>query len=538
MINFIINQIKYLLVYFKIKKNISLSIKSEIKSSKIILCELNFFSSYQIPMFYIINFFLKIKKFKVVGYYNYDVLKHSLSETSYIKFCRKYLAHFIIKKIYNHFGVKYFLYPKNQKNSNVIYYLKRIKKIKNKKKLLNLKLSNILIGDLLYDTYCKKYSEPTVNFNDNRFYDLCLEFIKLFYFWINFFKKNKEIETIIGCHLVYSYGIIIRIALHFKKKVFLASLDRIKKVNKNFPYEVHYKDFDSKYFKEIDYNDRKSIIDKGTKLLKNSLSGKFSFHNSITTLKKNSFNKKIQPSLISRSDNVKILISTHDFYDAPHAWGDHKLFADYYEWLVFLLKLSKKTKYDWYIKTHPDLVGKYGVAQRKSRLIIEKLLESYPNIKTLPPNYSNYRIIKAKINFVITCHGSVAYQYPFFGIPVITSSSCSPFNDYNFNINPKSRSDLRNLILKLDKIKNNIKINKKEIFNYYSVSYIFYNTVNWLFSYKKYIKFIHGWHRRDSVDLYYYWLSNFNDIKLTNVNNFLNKFFQSRASMTNIILNK
>ena len=45
-------------------------------------------------------------------------------------------------------------------------------------------------------------------------------------------------------HAVYSYGIILRVALKFNKKAYLISLDRIKKLNKKFPYEIHYKDFD------------------------------------------------------------------------------------------------------------------------------------------------------------------------------------------------------------------------------------------------------------------------------------------------------
>ena len=80
--------------------------------------------------------------------------------------------------------------------------------------------------------------------------------------------------------------------------------------------------------------------------------------------------------MIKKNNKIKILISPHDFYDAPHCWGDHVLFSDYYEWLKYIYDLSIKTNYDWYIKTHPDLVGKLGVYQRKSRVIIDEMFNN------------------------------------------------------------------------------------------------------------------------------------------------------------------
>ena len=69
----------------------------------------------------------------------------------------------------------------------------------------------------------------------------------------------------------------------------------------------------------------------------------------------------------------------------------------------YIRDLSRKIMI-WYIKTHPDLVGKLGIYQRKSRVIIDEMFNKQKNITILPPNYSNYRIVKDKIDFIITCH--------------------------------------------------------------------------------------------------------------------------------------
>ena len=44
----------------------------------------------------------------------------------------------------------------------------------------------------------------------------------------------------------------------------------------------------------------------------------------------------------------------HIVYDSSY-YGNN-LFPDFYEWLDFLGKMTNKTDYDWYIKTHPDYI--------------------------------------------------------------------------------------------------------------------------------------------------------------------------------------
>jgi hypothetical protein len=51
MFKFIIEQLKYFLVLFRIKKVFFLNARSKVISSKIILCEFNNFASVQIPFF-------------------------------------------------------------------------------------------------------------------------------------------------------------------------------------------------------------------------------------------------------------------------------------------------------------------------------------------------------------------------------------------------------------------------------------------------------------------------------------------------------
>ena len=237
--------------------------------------------------------------------------------------------------------------------------------------------------------------------------------------------------------------------------------------------------------------------------------------------------------MIKKSDKIKILVSPHDFYDAPHGWGDHGLFSDYYEWLKYLFNLSLKTKYDWYIKTHPDLVGKLGTNQRKSRIIIDDMFKNQKNITVLPPNYSNYRIVKDKIDFIITCHGSVAYEFPYFKIPTITCSKVNPFINCKFNIHAKSKNHLEYIIFNLKKIKKNSSIKKEEIYKYFANRFVFYNTNDWLFNFFEYTNYLKGWYRRDGPELYDYWLKNFEKLSIKKINLTIDKFIKSEDILMN-----
>ena len=52
MVNYFITQLKYLVIYIKLKNKIKKKSLDNNYSKKIILCELNNFSSFQIPVFY------------------------------------------------------------------------------------------------------------------------------------------------------------------------------------------------------------------------------------------------------------------------------------------------------------------------------------------------------------------------------------------------------------------------------------------------------------------------------------------------------
>ena len=103
-------------------------------------------------------------------------------------------------------------------------YSKKLKSIKKKSDILELKFEGIKIGDLLYDSYLKKYNAYTIDLNSKEFKEYSKYFSNLFTFWFNYIKKNK-VKSVIASHPVYENAIPLRISYSLNNKdTFTASI--------------------------------------------------------------------------------------------------------------------------------------------------------------------------------------------------------------------------------------------------------------------------------------------------------------------------
>ncbi len=511
------------------KKNIA-------KSKAEVLIEFNAFQPDHIFYSFLSNILSRKHNAKINAYYAYSLILTSLKFTFWkkIKWIIGLNLKFFTWKIYKSFNVENIFYPiiseKNEKISqkkfNHIY-----KNIKFKKDIENIKIENILFGDLIYDSFLRKFSVPTINPKSEKFKTFLFEFIKLSYFWINYFNENN-VKAVVGSHYCYTYGITLRISTFKNIESYVVDTDGITRLNKKYNNQwILHHDY-KKIFNKFSVKDKKIALEIGKNELIKKFKGATGHKLGVPQMQKTAFGKLTKKSkknkLLRNSNNLKILICSHDFFDAAHSYGNN-FFSDFYEWINFLGKISKKTNYDWYIKTHPPLDGKFERYQKFSVDVVDEILKKYPQIKKIPPQTSHLKLIQDGINVVLTVFGTVATEYSYFNIPVINASINNPHAKYKFSITPKNYIQYKKIILNLEKMK--FKVDTKDLYEYYYMRIFYFSSLDWMFPQKKLYKNNFLWSDQYSNQIYQFYLDNFKNDKFKKKYDQLNNFVHSKDTV-------
>ena len=398
---------------------------------------------------------------------------------------------------------------KDERNDLLIYFRG---KVKTKQDLYNFKVKDIWIGIDIYETYLR-LGNATINFKDKLFWDCAEEGISYYIFWRDFFKQRK-IECVIISHDCYnSMNIIAKISYENNVPVYLPNCRGLNKSTESFSiYSNKHKNFPVKFKKLSVFNQNKAKK-WSKKRLEKRFSGevavdmRYSTASAFTNLKNQKF--------LRDSSNVKVLITSHCFFDNPHSYGG-LLFPDFYEWLKFLCNISKSTNYDWYIKPHPDyLPGTLDV--------ISKIIEN-SKIIMISPSASFHQLAKEGLKWALTAFGSVAHELPLLGIEVINCGS-NPHTAYDFAWNPKSIKEYKNLILNLSSLKK--KDNIEQIYEFYYMFKWASFIDDLIFpSYNKMLNDL-SYDEQMSSKIYDYFLDNLTQEKHKEIINLMNNFIES-----------
>ena len=527
----IIKFIKKQLLYKKIKSlNYNQFLNKKKKSNNIVLIEFNSFHILHIIFAYLSNYFKDKKNLTIKAYYSHILLSYPLERTLKQFFFSYFGNIFNINffGIYKSFGVEEFIFPKiNNRNKQLskTHYKKIISKIKNKKDILKIKIDSILLGDLIYDSYLtrNKKQRPTVDIYDKDFKEFLFQFLTLFFAWKEIFKENN-VETLLVSHSCYTMGIPVRLALKKKALTLEVKEDRLKRLDIANLNHYSATTLYPTIFKKFDKKTKNDCLKHADINLKKRFEGSTEDLPYVTNsaFKKNVKNKI---NIIKKSKKIKILILPHDFVDAPHAAGDFA-FADMYEWVKYLSAKSKeKIEYEWYLKTHPKMGGKYKWYQNFTRNHIDKLILN-SRIQTLNPNTPHNEIIKDGIDYVFTVFGNPGHEYAFKGVPVINASIHNPHSAYKFNVHTNKFRDYDKIINNLKKIK--LKIKKKKVLEFYYMHFL-YPSKNWFFDdYEKMLKFLGNYHNQWSDKIYEYWLKNSNNIFKKEFYNRIDRFINTK----------
>ena len=387
--------------------------------------------------------------------------------------------------------------------------------LQSKRELERLSVSGVLIGDLIYDRFLSTHQSVTIDLKSPDFRKSLEESLTYFFHWLDYFDEN-EVKAICISHCVYHYAIPARVAIQRDIPVYEITAGSVFKLDHRNMHAV------------VSHEKLKEIAEEG---LATSLQDVVSIGNKeiATYLKPDEFKNPNLKSLHSNEiagdlelnlnpSKITLLVATHLFYDAPHRYGI-ALFPDFFEWLEHLGQLSNTTDYNWLIKVHPDL-------PLSKESILGDVLSRYPRLKLVHPSTSHASLVKSGVNFVLTVHGSVGFEFPLLGVPVIAANPNAPYSSFGFSISPKTVEEYDEVIISLDKRLKSIE--RKELESFFYARYMA-QFDGWLLkNYSFFLRDVGGMNNSMSKVVLKYFSSNPEIRSTSELSQGLFRFFQSR----------
>jgi hypothetical protein len=501
------------LSFIKYNQNIFNADGNYSKRRPVVLFELNGMHSAHIAYSYLANVLAAKYQAKILAYLPrmHSSIKDKILFKLKIKFETSYLG------VYRSFGAQDFVgisINRTQKLRAKNLLREVILRLDSKSDIEELKVDGVWIGDLVYDSYLMENKLPTIDKDSQHFQNFLLGALELFICWLDFFDSN-DVKAINVSHCVYTLALPLRIAIARNIPAYQIGLTHAYQLQKNKLFA--YNDFFEyrEVFSKLPIAQQKQGIIEAEKRIERRFAGEVGVDMSYSS--KSAYGSHQYPRLLKESNNQKILIATHCFFDSPHSYGNN-LFPDFWEWLEFLGKISEVTQYDWYIKTHPDYLP-------GTKEIIEQFSRKYPKFHLLPADSSHHQIIAEGINAVLTVYGTIGFEYAALGIPVINASQNNPHIAYDFNIHPINLDQYRELLMNISKIE--IVIDRQQVFEYYYMRNI-YNTQDiFLEDYEKTLRDIGGYDAQFNPIIYKAWLDSLTPIRHQDIISRLNKFINS-----------
>lgn len=335
-------------------------------------------------------------------------------------------------------------------------------KINNKDDLVELDVEGIKIGDLIYDSYLRKYACATVDVEDERLLDLIKSALVVHRTSRNYLNTH-DVRKVILSHAVYiEYGILARLAVAKGIDVYLFSKWNLQVVHKLTKSHYLQTNDHLQYKKKfILLDDKDARLDKARAILSHRLSGGIDAGTSYMKTSAYSSNVDMSNKIMKETGRPRIVIMLHCFYDSPHIYKD-MLFADFFEWLDFTLNVLITTEFDIYVKPHPN--GLPG-----NEAIVEHFKEKYQAVTFISKAVSNKQLITEGIDAVVTGYGTLGHEFPYMGVPVITAGD-NPHSAYCFCNHAKSKEEYKLYLENSDKLPKDI--SKRDIEEFFYMHYL------------------------------------------------------------------
>lgn len=331
-----------------------------------------------------------------------------------------------------------------------------------KSDFLTFSLGDVQVGDLIYDSFLKKYKVATADLTSRRFHDFFRRSVSDSMYWCEIFDSGR-VRAVVVSHSAYLLALPARVAISRDVAAFQANGAWIYQLSTEFPRNfqetLHYpsiaRQLDSKEFTS------------GCKVAEERITRRFGGEPGVDIPSHVSvFGAVDNRHVLPQNDRTKIVIASPSFFDAPHAHGN-TLFADFWEWVEFLGNFSKSVDYDWFIKPHPDVAN--------NEAIVASFCENHPLFTLLPNHTPHHQLVHDGVNAVLTVRGTVGSEFPLLGVPVINASIRSPHIAYSFCFHADTLSAYEGLLRAIPSLPVPGPTERQELLEFYFLHHVFFN---------------------------------------------------------------
>ncbi len=318
-----------------------------------------------------------------------------------------------------------------------------------KDEVLQYKHDRVNIGIAIYDTYLRLTKKPTIDKLDPVFTHVAYEAFLLLRTIADYFDKH-DVKVVVLGHCVYnSWKILSDFAVAQGCGVYVSYNSRsipLHDVSRNRGLQTLDHSKYKEQFARMSAHQQANSRAQGLELLKSRLAGKLDAGISYMAMSAYS-NRSESPDFVLDGHKRVIVVMLHSFFDSPHIY-EGMVFPDFAEWLdqtlLFLSEDRYRKAYEVLIKPHPNRF-------LEEDAIIDQFIRKYPWVHLLPGEFSNARLVNLNLACIVTVHGTVAPEFAFLRIPVITCGD-NPAVSFDFCFHAKDREQYFALLADADKL--------------------------------------------------------------------------------------
>ena len=338
-----------------------------------------------------------------------------------------------------------------------------LSQVASKTDFLVLRVENVQVGDLIYDSFLAKYKVATADLTSRQFQDFFQQSLSDFIYWCDVFDSGR-VQAVVVSHSVYSLAIPARVAISRGASAFVANGAWVYSLSKKFlgtfRETAHYPSI----AKQLDPSEIQAGCQVASERLGRRLGGESGVDMPYSS--GSSFDANHKDRVLPKTDKPKVVIVSHAFFDAPNARGV-SLFPDFWEWLDFLADFSGSVDYDWFVKPHPDAGD--------DAAILDDFCDRHPEFTQLPVSTSHHQLIRDGVTAVLSVYGTVGSELPLLGVPVINASNNSFHEAYDFCFHADSVTAYEDLLRSIPSLPRPGPRERQKLLEFYFLHHIFTN---------------------------------------------------------------